>query len=279
MIAWVPVKKRTLVRKMVERWAGMDSYALKDLSSIVGFFRYLDIVLKCFPEVLGEVQAFMTQCTRAGKERKIGRNTRCWKNSKVGEWLDMMLRALEGAGWEVPIIDWEWDGEEGDVCVQCDAACPKESGLEYEGGVWGMGAWVEGEWFYARTLSDAEVSSAKRKKSLSSPFLEAVNYVDGVEMAMKKGARRIVIKGDCKPAIRWFEKLNATMRGSDEEERKMAMNVIQRYVAMVIKNGLLVKFVFVPREDLHVADALSRGDKETISRMENDGMERVVAQK
>ena len=254
----------------------MDFYALKDLASIVVFFRYLDIVLKCFPEVLGKVQSFLNVCARTGREKKIGRKARCWPNKRVGEWLGMMLVGLEGAGWEVPIIDWEWDGEEGDVCVRCDAACPKEKGLDYTGGVWGKGAWVEGKWFYAQALSDEEVSKAKRKLSLSSPFLEAVNYVDGIEMAMKKGAMRIIVKGDCVPAIKWFENLNTTMKTNDENERREAMGVIKRYVALVTKNGLLVKFVHVPREELSVADALSRGDKQTIDRLINDGLERVV---
>ena len=73
----------------------------------------------------------------------------------------------------------------------------------------------------------------------------------------------------------WFQNLSVKMKTCEEEERRAVMALIQRYVDTVVRNGLLVKFVYVPRNQIMTADALSRGDNGTITRLMSDGMERV----
>jgi hypothetical protein len=275
MVAWVPPKKRAVIDRVTESWCKMTKFSLKVILSIVGFFRYLDVVMKAFPMVLERVQLFANKCRREAEDRKIDRKTEIWMNDKMKVWIGMMVGALKAVKWTVPIIDWEWGGEGADMRIECDAACPKVKGIEYEGGEWGGGAWVAGSWFYAMRFSQSIIAKSKRTHNLSSSYLEAVNYVMAIKVACARGARRVILVGDCEPAISWLRNLSYKLPGATNEMRLCVRELLSYYVRMIIESGVNVHLERVDRKLIATADALSRGNDECIKSLSEDGLERV----
>jgi hypothetical protein len=278
MKAWVPVEKRAVIERLAKEWGGQPTFSVETLESMLGFFRYLDLVLRVFVEVLERVQLFVNKCRRECEEKQIKRVEKVWRNDKMKMWSEMLVGALRAASWTVPIIDWEWDGRVADVEVRCDAACPKARGLDYEGAEWGGGGWVEGRWFYAVKFSAKVLDKAKRSSQLSAAYLEAVNYVRAVEVACEMGARRVRVVGDCQPALSWLSKLSFKLGKASDATRIQVKELIATYVRIVVRNGMHVHVMYVERNELKVADALSRGDEECVNRLRASGLQRVGAE-
>jgi hypothetical protein len=275
MVAWVPKKKRVVIKQVAESWCKMQKFSLKVVLSIVGFFRYLNVVLKAFPVVLEKVQLFANKCRRETEDRRIDRETEIWANDKMKIWIGMMVEALQSVRWTVPIIDWEWKGDGADMRIECDAACPKDRGIEYAGDELGGGAWVAGSWFYAMRFSRSVITKSKRSQNLSSSYLEAVNYVMAVKVACARGARRVILVGDCKPAISWLQTLSYKLAGASDETRLCVRELLAYYVQLIIKGGVNVHLIQVDRKRIATADALSRGSDKCINKLCEEGLERV----
>jgi hypothetical protein len=274
-IAFVPDKKRPVIKRLVANWTGLEKYSLSDLESMVGFFLFLSLVLPFLKVHVGVLMKLKSKAStnvlRLGWKRKA----RCLSSPHARAALLMLLGLLQDWNWEAPVKEWGWrDGP--DCTIHADAAVPKERGLEYSSAQWGRGAWAVGTevgrqdaWFYAEQWLPPMIEAAKRKKALSAPFLEFANYVHAVMLAARKGSRRVMVIGDCQPALGWLEKLHAN--------DAVVMDLLLLLARDMRLYGYEVRTTFVKREMLVVADSLSRNDLQAIRRLEEAGSRRMVS--
>ena len=208
MAVWVPERKRVRLGELAKKWASLKKFDCSTIAKMVGIFMSLECVLKCLNVFLSQLVNWQTACEKRVRESasRLSRKSAIFPNGCVGRVLLNMVDFLRRRDWTVPLIDWEACYKAQETVVFADAAVPKEFGLAYSEGVWGKAAVsFSSKFFLASSFSSEVIDQAKRRKALSSPYLELENYVSTlISIAKSLKTRRILLVGDCKTALDWL---------------------------------------------------------------------------
>ena len=273
-MVFVPEKKRPIILRLVEQWSELKKFSLEDLESMCGFFLFLSLVLRFLKANVGVLMRLKSKASTSVSRLGWKRKARCLSSPRATTALKSLRFLLQEWDWSGRITAWDWrDGP--DIIIHADAAIPKEKGLGYNSAQWGRGAWVVetksevGRWFYSDMWEVELIECAKRKKALSAPFLEFMNYTACIRLAGKLGFKRIAVLGDCKPAVGWLD----SMWGSDS----IIMDVLFDLSMEMSKGGFEFVITQVKREEIATADALSRNCVQVIQELRRTGLRRVTS--
>ena len=260
---WVPVKRRTKIKGLAERWASQTKFGCSQIASIVGVFQSLQTGLKFLGKFLASLIAWQTRCEQRVRLQLVrDRKAEVFPNKNVSRVLQGMVSMLEHREWSVPLIDWHSPLANQIVYVYADAATPKKLGTSYNSKVWGKAAYtsfqVDGVQRHIALMSKHKVESiqaAKRVAALSSAILELENYVQAIIKVAKISKAKIVcIVGDCEVALKWIDL--CVPKDPDAA----------RLLAILIENQMDHKFTTRTLwksntdETIKIADRLSKGD-------------------